>query len=243
MKKLSLFVALLLVATIGGVYATWNYVGSDQIHTFTTKGVIMEEVIVSGTVGEYSIESNFNQGRIDQAKGNDTDPSKYHKAELSYELKDSATKAKVRISFTPTATAGYDILNSGVITYLWFGDNGMVYKTDSNGNYDANGTENAIFDFTYDSENYITIHPVGTTLSAEQQESGNHFTWTKDGNSFYFDFINEETAPGGRKLEDMFTLNDFVLDVESEYHAFKSAINGFIRCVVSNKLPSQTTLS
>ena len=58
MKKLSLLVALLLIATIGGVYATWTYVGNDQIHTFSPKGVIMEDVEIEGTVGSYTIESN-----------------------------------------------------------------------------------------------------------------------------------------------------------------------------------------
>ncbi len=238
MKRLSLLVSILLVATIGGVYATWNYVGSDQVHTMTTKGVVMEEVVISGAVGEYAIESNFVQGRIDQAKGTDTDPSKYHKAVLSYELKDGATDALVNIKFTPTATASNDILEKGVVTYLWCGDGGMVYKTDAEGNYDANGTAQSIFDCVYDKENYITIHPVGTNLTGLDQTK--NFVWTKGAeNTFVFTFVDE--ANDVRGMESVFTLNDFVLDEESEYTAFKTAINKFIRCVVSNKTPEQTT--
>lgn len=240
MKKLSLLVALLLIATIGGVYATWTYVGNDQIHTFSPKGVIMEDVEIEGTVGSYAIESNFVQGRIDQAKGADTDPSKYYKAALSYEFKDGATKAKVTFKFTPNATAGKDIQTKGVTTYLWFGDSGMTYKTDGEGNYNAEGTAHDIFSFTYHKENYITIHPIGTDISG--MDAATNFVWEYDSVNkvFYFTFIDE--ANSIRSMESVFTLNNFVLDVESEYAAFKTAINGFIRTVVSNKVPNQTVL-
>ncbi|MBQ8872610.1 MAG: hypothetical protein IJ032_01530 [Clostridia bacterium] len=240
MKKLSLLVALLLIATIGGVYATWTYVGNDQIHTFSPKGVIMEDVEIEGTVGSYTIESNFVQGRIDQAKGADTDPSKYYKAVLDYELKAGDTYAKVTFKFTPNATAGKDIQTKGVTTYLWFGDSGMTYKTDGEGNYNAEGTAHNIFSFTYHTENYITIHPMGTDISL--MDATRNFVWEYDNVNkvFYFTFIDE--ANDIRSMESVFTLNDFVLDVESEYAAFKTAINGFIRTVVSNKVPSQTVL-
>ncbi|MBQ9706497.1 MAG: hypothetical protein IJV78_01235 [Clostridia bacterium] len=240
MKKLSLLVALLLIATIGGVYATWTYVGNDQIHTFSPKGVIMEDVEIEGTVGSYTIESNFVQGRIDQAKGGDTDPSKYYKAVLDYELKAGDADAKVTFKFTPNATAGKDIQTKGVTTYLWFGDSGMTYKTDGEGNYNAEGTAHNIFSFTYHTENYITIHPMGTDISL--MDATRNFVWEYDNVNkvFYFTFIDE--ANDIRSMESVFTLNDFVLDVESEYAAFKTAINGFIRTVISNKVPSQTVL-
>ena len=240
MKKLSLLVALLLIATIGGVYATWTYVGNDQIHTFSPKGVIMEDVEIEGTVGSYTIESNFVQGRIDQAKGVDTNPSEYYKAVLRYELKAGDDHAKVTFKFTPNATAGKDIQTKGVTTYVWFGDSGMTYKTDGEGNYNAEGTAHNIFSFTYHTENYITIHPIGTNISG--MDATRNFVWEYDdiNKVFYFDFIDE--ANSIRSMESVFTLNDFVLDVESEYAAFKTAINGFIRTVVSNKVPSQTVL-
>ena len=240
MKKLSLLVALLLIATIGGVYATWTYVGNDQIHTFSPKGVIMEDVEIEGTVGSYTIESNFVQGRIDQAKGGDTDPSKYYKAVLDYELKAGDADAKVTFKFTPNATAGKDIQTKGVTTYLWFGDSGMTYKTDGEGNYNAEGTAHNIFSFTYHTENYITFHPMGTDISL--MDATRNFVWEYDNVNkvFYFTFIDE--ANDIRSMESVFTLNDFVLDVESEYAAFKTAINGFIRTVISNKVPSQTVL-
>ena len=236
MKKLSTLIAILLIATIGGVYATWNYVGNEQVHSFTTKGVVMEEVVVEGSVGAYSITSSLVQGRIDQAKGNDTTPSKYHKAVLSYELSGAA---KLSVAFTPTSTAGADVKANGVVTYLWFGDGGMIYKTDAEGNYNANGQANAIFNIAHNDQNYITIHPVGTDISAMDEDT--NFVWAADGNgNFVFDFIGSTT--GHADFSAVFTLNDFVLDQESEYYAFKNSINAFIRCVVSNKLPSETTL-
>ncbi len=236
MKKLSTLIAILLIATIGGVYATWNYVGNEQVHSFTTKGVIMEEVVVEGSVGGYAITSTLVQGRIDQAKGDDTTPSKYHKAVLNYELSGTA---QLSITFTPTSTAGLDVKSSGVVTYLWFGDGGMTYKTDEAGNYNANGTAKSIFNVPHGEDNYITIHPEGTVLDGMDRDR--NFAWEDGENgSFVFNFIGSNAAH--QDFSAVFTLNDFVLDQESEYYAFKNSINAFIRCVVSNKVPSETTL-
>jgi len=56
MKKLSILAALALVTTVGGVYATWNYVGSDPSSpASTTKTLTITQGIVSGSTGKLEV--------------------------------------------------------------------------------------------------------------------------------------------------------------------------------------------
>lgn len=239
MKKLSTLIALILIATIGGVYATWTYVGDGQTHTLSTKGVVMTELEVStAAVGSYHIQSKLSQGIIDQNKGEDTAPEKYHKAVLTYETTTNANLAEnvlFAVEFTPTATVGADVLNKGVITYLWFGAPGMQYDLDGDGTVEE-GED--IFNVPYGADNYITIHPVGTSLDG--MDSKTNFKWTKNGSKFVCNIIGEGLEHTG--FESIFTLNNVVLDTEAKYTAFKNAISKFIRCVVSNKVPAETII-
>ena len=232
MKKLSILIALILIATIGGVYATWTYTGDNQVHTMSTKGVVMTDVSASTLdIGYYRINSNLSQGIIDQNK--DSNPAlPYHQAMLSYELKNGETVPTFSIEFIPSVGASDEIKDSGVITYLWFGAPGMTY--DSNGD----GTPEDIFGVTYGTDNYITIHPVGTDTEGME---GVNYCWTKTAEGFKFTFIGEG-APHD-SFAAVFTLNDVVLDTESDYNAFKSSITKFIRGVVSNKVPADTVLN
>lgn len=56
MKKLGLLAALALVTTVGGVYATWNYVGSDPSSpASTTKTLTITQGVVSGSTGKLEV--------------------------------------------------------------------------------------------------------------------------------------------------------------------------------------------
>lgn len=232
MKKLSMLISLILVVTIGGVYATWTYTGDNQVHTMSTKGVVMTDLETSTLdVGSYKFNSNLNQGIIDQNK--DTVPADpYHKALLTYELKNGETVPELSVEFIPSVGASDDVKDNGIITYLWFGAPGMTYDCDEDGEPDD------IFLVPYGTDNYITIHPVGTDISGLNPAT--NFVWEDNGDGFIFNFIGED-APHDT-FEAVFTLNDVVLDTETEYTAFKNAISKFIRGVVSNKTPINTNL-
>lgn len=230
MKKLSMLIALILIATIGGVYATWTYVTDSQVHSMSTKGVVLTDLSTTQpTVGSYTINSNLNQGIIDQNK--DTLPDEdYHKAILTYELKEGASTPSLSVKYTPAVGVSNDIAENGLITYVWFGAPGMTYDCDGDGDQDD------IFLVPYGEANYITIHPIGTEITPDAR----NFVWTKSGNDFVCNIIGEGLVH--TDFSAVFTLNDVVLDTEAKYNAYKNSITKFIRCVVSNKLPSETVI-
>ena len=231
MKKLSMLIALILIATIGGVYATWTYTGDNQVYTMSTKGVVMTNIETSTLdVGSYHINSNLSQGIIDQKKGDN--PDTYHQAVLSYELQNNETVPAFSVEFIPSLSADANAKNYGITTYLWFGAPEMTY--DCNGD----GQAEDIFLVTYGTDNYITIHPVGTDLTGLNPYT--NYVWQENGDGFIFNFIASDATH--TTFEAVFTLNDVILDTESEYTAFKNSITKFIRGVVSNKVPAETTL-
>ena len=60
MKKLSLLIAMILCATIGGVYAAWNYALTDDIaDAFEEIKISVEDAELTGSNGTYKITSNF----------------------------------------------------------------------------------------------------------------------------------------------------------------------------------------
>lgn len=59
MKKLSVLIALALVLTIGGAYATWSYVSGDIQDASASSTISMEEVGNAGAIGVYTFENNL----------------------------------------------------------------------------------------------------------------------------------------------------------------------------------------
>ena len=65
MKRLSLLVALMLAITIGGVYATWSYAGTDDIaDAFAEAKVTITDAELTGANGTYKIEKIDEDYRI-----------------------------------------------------------------------------------------------------------------------------------------------------------------------------------
>lgn len=113
MKKLSLLVALALLITVSGVYATWSYVGStDIIDAFAESKVTIADAVIEGTYGVYKIDSNLVLV-VDQA--NDE-----HEAELVFNSNDS-NPVYMKITFTPSANAPQSIKANAVPSELYFG--------------------------------------------------------------------------------------------------------------------------
>ncbi len=108
MKKLSVLVALMLIITVGGVYATWNYAyvtgNVDSVSRPIT--VKLDDKVMSGEdsstdKGTISITSNNVSLVIDQDKP-------------SYDAKWVTNGGKITGTFTPDDNATDDVKNNGI---------------------------------------------------------------------------------------------------------------------------------
>lgn len=163
MKKLSLLIALFMCLTIGGVYATWSYAGTNDIaDAFAETKVTIADVELVGANGTYKIETNFAL-LIDQANND-------HEAKLDFVSNDSNPVA-MTITFTPAPNAPQKIKDEAVPSELYFDvtidmeyDNKDIFKFKyvSDGDLDDNidwGTADAEGKFvvTYDLDDLRTM--------------------------------------------------------------------------------------
>lgn len=200
MKKLSLLIALCMLLTIGGVYATWSYVGStDIIDAFAESKVTITDAVIEGTYGIYKIESNLVL-TVDQANDN-------HEAELVFDSNDGQ-EVYLKVTFTPSANAPQAIKANAVESELYFGvTTPMQYKMDADGNYSASGTAVDIFTFA---------NPGNGVLD-------NTFTWTKNADGTFTYELDVDDLKAQIALS-----RTFVLDIKAEHDAFRSALAGNI---------------
>ena len=200
MKKLSLLIALCMLLTIGGVYATWSYVGStDIIDAYAESKVTITDAVIEGTYGIYKIESNLVL-TVDQANDN-------HEAELVFDSNDGQD-VYLKVTFTPSTNAPQAIKTNAIESELYFGvTTPMQYKMDSNGNYSDSG--NAVDIFTF-------ANPGNGVLD-------NTFAWTKNADGTFTYELDVDD------LKDQIALSQtFVLDIKAEHDAFRSALAGNI---------------
>ena len=200
MKKLTLLLALMLIVTIGGVYATWSYAGTNDIaDSFAEAKVTITDAVLTGANGTYTIESNLVLS-IDQ-KNDD------HEAELVFDSNDGKD-IYLRVTFKPADNAPQDIKNAAVPSELYFGTTtDMTYSIDADGDYDANGTATKIFKFKNASDGVFSAN----------------FTWTKEDNGTFTYTMNEAA------LKEQIQLSQtFVLDTKSEHDKFRESLNGNI---------------
>ena len=205
MKKLSVLLALLLCITIGGVYATWSYAGTDDIaDAFAEAKVTITDAELTGANGTYKIESNLTLS-VDQA--NDE-----HEAELVF-ASNNSDAIYLKVTFTPATNAPQNIKDNAVPSEFYFTTTtDMKYTMDAEGNYSATGTATPIFTFT---------NPSDTVFSP-------NVTWTKSGNSFTYELDEAD-------LKSMISLSQtFVLDTKAEHDAFREALNGNITARVTD---------
>lgn len=210
MKKLSILLALMLCVTIGGVYATWTYAGTEDIaDAFAEAKVTITDAELTGANGTYKIESNLVL-TVDQANED-------HEAKLVFSSNNSDA-IYLKITFTPASNAPQNIKDHAVPSELYFGTTtDMQYSIDDDGNYDAAGTPTDIFSFTNVSDGDLDVNITWNP------ESDGSFTYTLD-----------ETA-----LKSMITLSQtFVLDLKSEHDAFRTALNGNIVARVTDGIIS-----
>ncbi len=210
MKKLSVLIAIMLCVTIGGVYATWTYAGTNDIaDSFAEAKVTIADAELTGANGTYKVESNLVL-TVDQ-KNED------HEAELVFASNNSAP-IFLKVTFTPATNAPQTIKDNAVPTELYFGTTTeMKYKMDADGNYSATGTEKDIFTFSNPSDGIFSPN----------------FTWTPEADGT-FTYTLDETA-----LRSMISLSQtFVLDLKSEHDAFREVLNGNILVRVTDGVVS-----
>lgn len=203
MRKLNALIALIVFVTIGGVYATWIYAGTNDIAD-TSKEILvtLEDYTLTGTNGTYTISSNLTLV-IDQESASS------HKAVLLFENTDENSEADptVTITFTPSTSAPKEVKENGVASkYNFVTSTTMQYKVDSNGNYSEEGTAKDVFVFA--------------------NSTAKDFEWEKhakgDG-TYYFTYSFDVAA-----LQEEISINEFYLDTKAEYDQFKAVLGGNI---------------
>ena len=208
MKKLSLLVALFMCLTIGGVYATWSYAGTNDIaDSFAEAKVTIADTELTGANGTYKIESNLALV-IDQA-------NEKHEAKLVFESNDGKP-IHLTVTFTPATNAPQDVKKGAVPSEIYFGvTTAMQYKIDAAGNYDKDGTPTDIFAFT----------------NSGNGKLDNTFTWVpgelvEGSTEFYKTFTYTLNAD---QLQEQIKLSQtFVLDTKAEHDAFRECLVGNI---------------
>ena len=200
MKKLTVLLALMLVVTIGGVYATWSYAGTNDIaDSFAEAKVTITDAVLTGANGTYTIESNLVLS-IDQKNDN-------HETELIYSSNDGQP-IYLKVTFTPAANAPQEIKNAAVPSELYFGTTTtMTYSIDADGDYDANGTATEIFKFKNKSDGNFS----------------KNFDWTPESNGTFTYTLDEAALK-----EEIQLSQTFVLDTKAEHDQFRAALSGNI---------------
>ena len=200
MRKLSILMALMLLVSVGGVYATWTYAGTDDIaDAFAEAKVTIADTELTGANGTYKIESNLVL-TVDQANDD-------HEAELVFSANDGK-EIFLKVTFTPATNAPQNIKDGAVPSELYFTTSTtMEYKMDAEGNYSAEGTPAAIFNFS---------NPGNGKLD-------NTFEWTEEINGTFTYTLDETALKAAIQLS-----QTFVLDTKAEHDAFRTALAGNI---------------
>ncbi|MBO7215258.1 MAG: hypothetical protein J6V66_07210 [Clostridia bacterium] len=225
MKRLSLLVAMLLVATIGGVYAAFIYPGANGTATSTSyRTIYLEQSQQSGNIGDFTLASDIDKITLDQT---------YHDPELKnsdYTVKMITTfktegnkNPQVKLTFIPKAGANASIKSIGVDSYIYFGF--VVNHTYDDPTTDA--VENdAIFSVTYDKTHYITIHNTDYDGNLDDR----NYIWNKElDGTFTVTLTHIDT------VEEIVNLaKTFKLDTIEEYTKFRESMGDeFVNLVVT----------
>lgn len=205
MKKLSLLVALALLITVGGVYATWSYAGTNDIaDQFAEMKVTIADTKLDGANGTYKIESNVVL-IVDQ----NTDK---HDAKLVIESNNDADPF-LKVTFTPSTFAPDKIKSEAVPSELYWGTTvDMKYTMDAEGNYKADGTPKDIFTFSNTGDGVLN----------------NIFTWNPETNGTFTYTLDKTALEAAIKLNDEDGTKPFILDIKAEHDEFRKALKGNI---------------
>ena len=176
MKKLSILIALMLCITIGGVYATWSYAGTNDIadQLVETK-VTVANIEYKEANGTYSIDSNLVL-TVDQA-------NTQHDAKLVYGSNNNE-EPYIKITFVAADYASPEIKANAVPSELYFSTTtDMKYSN-------KDGETVDIFWLSNTGNGYLD----------------NEFTWTPEGNGKFSYTLDKTAIESCIKLNDTFVL-------------------------------------
>lgn len=109
MKKFSLLIAIAMLLSIGGVYATWVYSQSSDVADITgAKAITLTEATFTGTYGTYAVDTSGLSMLVDPKEGT------AHTTALKIE-------GNLVITFTPNTYAPDEVKANGVPTTYKFG--------------------------------------------------------------------------------------------------------------------------
>ena len=108
MKKLSLLIALCMLLTIGGVYATWTYTqNTDVADEAVNMNLNLTDVAYSGSYGTYKVDVSGLSLSIDPKVGTTHTTALY-------------ATGNIVITFTPNSVAPTEVKENGVATTYAF---------------------------------------------------------------------------------------------------------------------------
>ena len=108
MKKLSLLIALCMLLTIGGVYATWTYTqNTDVADEAVNMNLNLTDVAYSGSYGTYKVDVSGLNLSIDPAAGTTHTTALY-------------ATGNIVITFTPNSVAPAEVKSDAIPTTYQF---------------------------------------------------------------------------------------------------------------------------
>jgi len=184
MKRVSLIVAIMLIATVGGVYATWNYAGTTtDIGVQENQAIALENAVQDGAAGTYTLSHNLKT--ISIAPNNQQDKL----ATLVPVMTDGADTVKLTLTFTPTVNAGDVIEENALTSYIYFGTERVF-------TYGTPATD--VFSFKYGKTDYITIGAANSAETYKWDDTDDDGTFTCEIELPFADvvkFTNEISLP------------------------------------------------
>lgn len=145
MKKLSLLIALCLLLTIGGVYATWTYTqNTDVADEAVNMNMNLTDVAYSGSYGTYKVDTSSLKLAIDPKAGTTHTTALY-------------IDGNIVITFTPNSVAPVEVKENGLdTTYTlslsnpnWQYNSQDIVTLNHAGAHDVEWTKQADGTFTY----------------------------------------------------------------------------------------------
>ena len=221
MRKLSLLIAMILCLTVGGVYATWTFMTTENTNVIDAEQEVIvalnPDVDTSAGPGKYTITlQNLDNGNILVDQASDEMVANGDKVQHQAVLWINPD-AKITITYTPDKSAELYYKQGKFDTKFFFSSPNWTAKFDATtGHYDmTNGTEKSIF--LLDTSEHVLRNGDGN----------DEWTINPDGTLTY---VIDATM-----LAEIIRLNDpIVLDSMADYNGFKTAINGTITLHVTD---------
>ena len=175
MKRLSLLVMLMLLVTVGGVYATWNYAQGNVSETQGFALPTMETAVRDTSKGTINVDTSGLTMKVDD----DANDGENHKAVL-------VMTGKITVTFTPAVGADEIVRQNGIkmkytisCTDNWTYNSTQIF-TVSNATDISTGTTKLSFDITADQ--LKTMITLGDFTLPEYQDYLNFETALNRGN-------------------------------------------------------------